>query len=492
METFDVIVIGAGAVGENAADRAARTGLAVALVEAELVGGECSYWACMPSKALLRPGAALADAQAAPGVVGGSLDPAAVFARRDEVTAHWHDDGQAQWVAGAGLALVRGRARFTGPRALTVQGPDGVRELVARHAVVLATGSVPVIPPVPGLAEARPWTSREATSARAVPPRLAVLGGGVVAVEMAQAYAALGSAVTLLVRGTRVLSKAEPFAGEAVVDALAAAGVQVRTGARLVQVHRDGAGVHLVLDRPDDGGDRTDGGADRLDGGADGLDVDELLVATGRRPALDGLGLEHLGLAPGAPLQVDDAGQVLAVDGGWLFAVGDVAGRTATTHQGKYDARVVGDVVAARFGADPRLRDAEGSAGDFSRYRASADLGAVPQVVFTRPEVAWVGRTLARAVAEGLAARAVDYDLANLAGASVLAPDYRGRARFVVDEDARVLLGATFVGPGVAELLHAATVAVVGGVPLDRLWHAVPAYPTLSEVWLRFLEGYGL
>ncbi|WP_159809122.1 dihydrolipoyl dehydrogenase family protein [Cellulomonas citrea] len=499
METFDVIVIGAGAVGENAADRAARTGLAVALVEAELVGGECSYWACMPSKALLRPGAALADAQAAPGVVGGSLDPTAVLARRDEVTAHWHDDGQAQWVAGAGLSLVRGRARFTGPRALTVQGDDGVRELVARHAVVLATGSVPVVPPVPGLAEARPWTSREATSARTVPPRLAVLGGGVVAVEMAQAYAALGSAVTLLVRGSRVLSKAEPFAGEAVVEALSAAGVQVRTGARLAQVHRDEAGVHLVLDRPDGGADRPDGGADRPDGGDDRpdagaarLDADELLVATGRRPALDGLGLEHLGLPPGAPLQVDDAGQVLAVDGGWLFAVGDVAGRTATTHQGKYDARVVGDVVAARFGGDPRLRAAEAGAGDFSRYRASADLGAVPQVVFTRPEVAWVGRTLARAVDEGLAARAVDYDLANLAGASVLAPDYRGRARFVVDEDARVLLGATFVGPGVAELLHAATVAVVGEVPLDRLWHAVPSYPTLSEVWLRFLEGYGL
>ncbi|MCG2797226.1 MAG: NAD(P)/FAD-dependent oxidoreductase [Cellulomonas sp.] len=477
MEIFDVIVIGAGAVGENAADRAARTGLTVALIEAELVGGECSYWACMPSKALLRPGAVLADARDAAGVSGATIDPAAVFARRDEVTAHWHDAGQAAWVAGAGLTLVRGRARFTAPRTLVVTAEGSSRELVARHAVVLATGSVPVLPEVPGLTAARPWTSREATSADHVPRRLAIIGGGVVAVEMAGAYAALGAQVTVLVRGSRLLPRAEPFAGEAVARALAEAGVELLLDAQAVAVQRDGDGVHLVLDSA---------------GENNRLDVDELLVAVGRRPAVDGLGLEAAGLAPGSPLRVDDAGLVLAVDGGWLFAVGDVSGRTATTHQGKYDARVVGDVVAARFGTDATRVAAEAAAGDWSRYRASADHGAVPQVVFTRPEVAWVGRTLAQAQDEGLVARAVDYDLANLAGASVLSPVYEGRARFVVDEEAKVLLGATFVGPGVAELLHAATVAVVGQVPLDRLWHAVPAYPTLSEVWLRFLENYGL
>ncbi|MBU4216024.1 MAG: NAD(P)/FAD-dependent oxidoreductase [Actinobacteria bacterium] len=477
METFDIIVIGAGAVGENAADRAARTGLTVALVEAELVGGECSYWACMPSKALLRPGAVLADARDAAGVMGAMIDPAAVLARRDEVAAHWHDAGQAEWVAGAGLTLVRGRARFTGPRSLAVTAGGDTRELDARHAVILATGSIPVLPDVPGLRAARPWTSREATSARTVPRRLAIIGGGVVAVEMADAYAALGARVTVLVRGSRLLPKAEPFAGEAVARALADAGVEVLQDAQAVAVERDGDGVHLVLDR---------GGETIL------LDADELLVAAGRRPAVEDLDLQVVGLAPGARVEVDDAGLVRGVDGGWLFAVGDAAGRTSTTHQGKYDARVVGDVVAARFGPDAARTADEERAGAWSRYRASADRAAVPQVVFTRPEVAWVGRTLAQATAEGLVARAVDYDLANLAGASVLSPVYEGRARFVVDEDAKVLVGASFVGPGVAELLHAATVAIVGEVPLDRLWHAVPAYPTLSAVWLRFLESYGL
>jgi dihydrolipoamide dehydrogenase len=477
MENVDVVVVGAGAVGENVADRAGRTGLSVALVESELVGGECSYWACMPSKALLRPGSALADALAAPGVDGGRVDPVAVFARRDEVTSHWRDDGQVGWVEGVGITLIRGRVRLSGPRTLTVSTPDGDQELTARHAVVLATGSEPVLPDVPGLAGVRPWTSREATSAHQVPGRLAVIGGGVVAVEMAQAYATLGAQVTLVVRGTRLLPRAEPFAGELVARALAAAGIRVLFGSETVGAQRDERGVHLAIDR---------------EGTAEQLEVDEVLVATGRRPATTDLGLEAVGLTPGRPLLVDAAGQVIGVEGGWLFAAGDATGRTATTHQGKYDARVVGDVVAARFGPDRQLAQAEADAGRWSRYRADADEAAAPQVVFTRPEVGWVGRTLAQAQAAGLRVRAVDYDLANLAGASVLSPGYAGRARFVVDEDRRVLVGVTFVGPGVAELLHSATIAVVGEVPVDRLWHAVPSYPTLSEVWLRFAEGYGL
>ncbi|MFC0705970.1 dihydrolipoyl dehydrogenase family protein [Cellulomonas uda] len=472
-QTFDVVVIGGGAVGENAADRASRTGLHVALVESALVGGECSYWACMPSKVLLRPDAACEAARRTPGVRDpGDLDVAAVLARRDEITHRWDDSSQADWVAGAGLTLLRGHARFTGPRALVVESDDGTVEVEARHAVVVATGSLPTIPPVDGLAAARPWTSRDATSAQHVPARLAVLGGGVVACELATAFASLGSRVTVLVRGDALLAGAEPFAGAAVLASLRARGVRVVLGAQARRVHRDADGVHVTLDDED-------------------VTADELLVATGRHPRTRDLGLETIDLEPGAPLEVDDA---LAVPGvPWLFAVGDVTGRTGTTHQGKYDARVAGDVVAARFGPDEAARRAEASAGPWSRYRASADHAAVPQVVFTQPEVAWVGLTERAARDAGLAVRTVAYELADVAGASVISPDYAGRAQLVLDT-ARddVVVGATFVGPDAAEMLHAATIAVVGELPLARLWHAVPSYPTVSEVWLRFAESAGL
>ncbi|MCL2453748.1 MAG: NAD(P)/FAD-dependent oxidoreductase [Micrococcales bacterium] len=473
----DVVVVGAGVAGENAADRAGRTGLSVALVESEMLGGECSYWACMPSKALLRPGAALADTHDVPGLGGATLDPAAVFAYRDQVTHHWRDESQVSWARGAGLTVLRGIARLTGERTLSLTTATGVEELTARCAVILATGSQAAVPDLPGLLDAGFWTSHDATSTHSVPARLAVLGGGAVGLEAAQTFASLGSQVTLLVRGTRLMERAEPFAGAMVADALAEAGVQVRLGVRAERVWRDATGVHVGLDRA---------------GVAEKVDADQLLVATGRRPATADLGLETLGLTPGAPLEVDEAGQVLGVVGDWLYAVGDVTGRTSTTHQGKYDARVTGDVVAARFGADLDVRVAETDAPPWSRYRASADAAVVPQVVFTRPEVASVGTTLAQAREEGRAVQVVDVDLADLAGATVRSREYRGRARFVVDPGRRVLVGATFVGPGVADMLHAATIAVVGQVPLDRLWHAVPSYPTLSEVWLRFLEGYGL
>jgi dihydrolipoamide dehydrogenase len=486
--TYDVVVIGAGAVGENAADRAGRLGLTVAVVEHELVGGECSYWACMPSKALLRPGAVLAAARAVPGaaeLVQGRPDPAAVLSRRDAFTSHWDDHGQVAWLDSAGIALVRGSARFTGPKELLVSGEDGDTRLIARHAVVVATGSEPVVPPVDGLAEVAPWTSREATAAEDVPGRLAVLGGGVVGVEMAVAYRDLGAEVTLLVRGDRVLTPAEPFAAEEVAAGLRDLGVDVRFGTSVTRARRDADGVHLTVEGPQGPGE---------------VRADEVLVATGRRPRTADLGLEAIGLHGGGALEVDDALQVTAVPEGWLFAVGDVTGRTATTHQGKYDARVVGDVVAARFsaaaaepgeGADAQAA-AERGAAAWTRYRATADHAAVPQVVFTRPEVAWVGRTEAEARDAGLRVRTVRYAIGDVAGAAVAGDGYAGTAQVVLDEDRGVLVGATFTGPDAAELLQSATVAVVGEVPLDRLWHAVPAYPTVSEVWLRLLETAGL
>ena len=498
--TFDVVVLGAGPVGENVADRAARRGLSVAVIESELVGGECSYWACMPSKALLRPGAVLAAARAVPGAsslvqtsaLPAAVDVAATLQRRDVYVSHWDDSGQANWLDGAGLALVRGSARFTGPRQLVVTDDDGATiRVVARRAVVVATGSDPMIPDIDGLAEAAPWTSREATSVQDVPASLVILGGGVVAAEMAVAYTDLGAAVTMLVRGDRLLSRAEPFAADEVAAALAVLGVDVRFGTQVTAVGRDDDGVRVTL---------ADGGEVR---------AAEILVATGRSPRTADLGLEVLGLEPGAPLDVDDALQVRAVSDGWLFAVGDVTGRTATTHQGKYDGRVAGDVIAARFAAATDASDgrelavsgpadgsdvaaAERSAGPWSRYRASADDAAVPQVVFTRPEVAWVGRTGRQARGAGIKVRVVQYAIGSVAGASLAADGYAGTAQLVLDDARHVVVGATFTGPDAAELLHAATIAVVGEVPLDRLWHAVPAYPTVSEVWLRLLETAGL
>lgn len=498
--TSDVVVVGAGVAGENAADRAARLGLSVLVIEHELVGGECSYWACMPSKTLLRPGAVLAAARAVPGaaeLVSGTLDPAAVLARRDEFTSHWDDHGQVEWLDSVGIALLRGTTRFTGPRELEVATDEGTRRVVARHAVIVATGSEPTIPPVPGLAEAQPWTSREATSVKEVPGRLAIIGGGVVGVEMAVAYRDLGAEVTLLARGDRLLAGAEPFAAEEVAAGLRDLGVDLRFGTETTGVRRDEAGVHLAVSGPQ---------------GADVVHADEVLVAAGRRPRTTDLGLDVLGLVPGRPIAVDDALQATEVDGGWLFAVGDVTGRTATTHQGKYDARVGGDVVAARFsalaggvdagpcdgvdagngGGALELAAAERAAGPWTRYRATADQVAVPQVVFSRPEVSWVGRTEQQARDAGVDVRTVSYPIGNVSGATVAADRYAGTAQVVLDAARGVIVGATFTGPDAAELLQAATIAVVAEVPLDRLWHAVPAYPTVSEVWLRLLEAAGL
>jgi dihydrolipoamide dehydrogenase len=472
--SYDVVVIGAGPVGENVADRTRAAGLSTVIVESELVGGECSYWACMPSKALLRPVVARAEARRLPGLAGavsGPLDAAAVLARRDEFTSHWKDDGQVGWLGSVDVHLVRGHGRLDGPREVTVTTPDGgTVRLTARHAVAVCTGTTAALPALPGLAGVRPWTSREATSAKEAPGRLVVVGGGVVAVEMATAWQALGSQVTMLVRGGGLLPRMEPFAGELVADGLREAGVDVRFGASVTSVARPGGST--------DGEVRIGLG----DGG--GLAADEILFATGRTPHTGDIGLETVGLTPGDWLAVDDTCRVTGVDGGWLYAMGDVNHRALLTHQGKYQARMAGAAIGAR---------AKGQTVDdapWGAHVATADTHAVPQVVFTDPEAGSVGLTSAEAQRAGLRVRTVDYDIANTAGASLYADGYRGRARMVVDLDGGYLVGVTFVGPGAGELLHSATVAVAGRVPVDRLWHAVPSYPTISEVWLRLLETY--
>ncbi|MEE4546414.1 NAD(P)/FAD-dependent oxidoreductase [Streptomyces sp. V4-01] len=472
--TYDVVVIGAGPVGENVADRTRAAGLTTVVVESELVGGECSYWACMPSKALLRPVIARADARRLPGLdqaVAGPLDTAAVLARRDEFASHWKDDGQVGWLESVGVDLVRGHARLDGPRAVTVTTADGgTVRLTARHAVAVCTGTAAALPELPGLTDVAPWTSREATSAKEAPGRLVVVGGGVVAVEMATAWQALGSQVTVLVRGRALLPRMEPFAGELVADGLREAGADVRYGVSVTSVAREGGRpdgeLRVVLD---DGGELT---------------ADEILFATGRTPRTGDIGLETVGLTPGGWLTVDDTCRVTGVEDGWLYAVGDVNHRALLTHQGKYQARMAGAAIGARAQGAP-VDDAPWGA-----HVATADIAAVPQVVFTDPEIGSVGLTAAEAERAGLRVRTVDHDLANTAGASLYADGYRGRARMVVDLDAGHLVGVTFAGPGVGELLHSATIAVVGRVPVDRLWHAVPSYPTVSEVWLRLLETY--
>jgi pyruvate/2-oxoglutarate dehydrogenase complex dihydrolipoamide dehydrogenase (E3) component len=467
---YDVVVIGAGPVGENLAERTQAAGLSTVIVESELVGGECSYWACMPSKALLRPVVARADARRVPGLsqaVTGPLDSAAVLAHRDEFTSHWKDDSQVDWLESVDVDLVRGHGRIDGSRQVTVATPDGgTVRLTARHAVAVCTGTTAALPPLPGLTDVHPWTSREATSAKTVPESLVVVGGGVVAVEMATAWQALGARVTVLVRGGELLPRMEPFAGELIADGLREAGVDVRFGVSVTSAAREGRTVRVGLD---DGGELT---------------ADEILFAIGRDPHTDDLGLDTVGLTPGGWLAVDDTCQVSDVADGWLYAAGDVNHRALLTHQGKYQGRIAGAVIAARAKGQP-LDDAPWGA-----HVATADTEAVPQVVFTDPEVASVGRTAVEAEQAGRRIKVVDYDLAQVAGSSLYADGYRGRARMVVDVDRGHLVGVTFVGPGVGELLHSATVAVAGEVPVERLWHAVPAYPTISEVWLRLLETY--
>ena len=470
----DVVVVGGGPVGENVADRARAAGLEVVLVERELVGGECSYWACVPSKTLLRSAAALRAARRVPGAaeaVTGDLDVAAVLARRDYWVSDWSDDGAAGWLESVGIALERGRARLDGERRVVVERPDGSElVLLARHAVALAPGSDPVVPPIEGLAQARPWTSRDATSVTKPPRRLAIIGGGVVAVEMATAYAGFGTEVTVLARSV-LLGGMEPFAGEAVAEGLRGLGASVRLGTEPARVERNAAD-EVVITLADDST----------------VTADEVLVATGRRPRTGGLGLETVGLEPDAWIEVDDTLLALGAAGNdvpWLYAVGDVNHRALLTHQGKYQARATGDLIAARALGRPT------DTAPWGAHAATADHSAVPQVAFAEPECASVGLTAAEAEGEGRDVRVADVSFESVSGAGILADGYDGRARLVVDRASDTVIGATFVGQDVAELVHAATIAIVGEVPVARLWHAVPAFPTVSEVWLRLLEALG-
>ena len=453
-EHVDVIVLGAGSAGTNVAWYARDNGLSVVVVEPELVGGECSYWACVPSKALLEAPRIVAAVQRTPGAGGAAVDVDRVFERRDELISHLDDSSATAWLEGIGARLQRGRGRIVGERQVEVADGDGrTTRLTADRAVVVATGTRAAQPPVPGLDGVRAWSSREATTAGRIPQRLLVLGGGAVGCEMAQAYRRLGSSeVTIIQRGERVLDRYDPWVGDLISDAFEDEGIRLCIGRSAEQVEDAGSGGSVRV---------------TLDDGSD-LEGDELLVATGRTANTDDIGLEAVGIEPGGSLEVDDQLRVGGRD--WLFAVGDVNGRALLTHQGKYQGRAVGDLLAGR------------------ERSAWADHRAVPQVVFTDPEVASVGLTAADARDQGADVDVVVVEMDSVAATKLAAAG--GRAQLVIDRGRQVVLGATFVGEGVGELLHSATIAIVGEVPVDRLWHAVPAFPTRSEVWLRLLESH--
>ena len=436
----DVVVVGLGPGGEALASRLAKAGLDVVAVEAELVGGECPYWGCIPSKMFIRAANALAEARRID-VLAGHAEVTPDFAPvarriRDEATADWDDTAAVHRLTAAGARLVRGHGRLAGQRTVEVETSDGVERIVASRGVVLNTGTTPAVPPIDGLADTPFWTNRDALQATAAPASLVVIGGGAIGLELAQAFARFGSDVVVLEAAPRILAPEEPESSELITDVLTSEGMDVRAGVTIDGVAHDGEQFHVTC------GDLT-------------FEADELLLAAGRKARIDDVGLDTVGVdASGRFLQVDDDQRV--TDG--LWAIGDIVGRGAFTHVSMYQSE----------------RAARSILGETQEAYDTS----LPRVTFTDPEVGGVGLTEQQARDQGIS---VDVTTSSVAASSrgfVHGPGNEGLIKLVVDTDRDVLVGATSIGPTGGETLAGLAVAVRAEVPMSALRNSIYAYPT--------------